>query len=82
MRHRPARYCQAIAPKGQGFPASVETVIVAKGDGTAGRYRHVNPIAMRSLMNLELGLQIARRQASKFFLLFVTAFTVMGQETC
>lgn len=42
---------RAVATDGQGLTAPVETVIVAEGDGTGGRYRHVHPIPVRSLIS-------------------------------
>ncbi|MCY1229794.1 hypothetical protein D9M72_421810 [compost metagenome] len=54
-----------IAPDGQRFSASIETVVVAKGDGTGRRYRHVHPIAVGSLVQLGLGLEIAQFGISK-----------------
>src|SRR5690606_14630501 len=54
-----------IAADGQRFSASIETVVVAKGDGTGRRYRHVHTIAVESLVQLGLGLEIAQFGISK-----------------
>ncbi|MCY1360011.1 hypothetical protein D9M69_466180 [compost metagenome] len=72
-----ARHCQRyaarpVAADGQGLAASVETVVVAEGDGICGRYRHVHPIPVRNLISQRLRLQIAQRCVGQHrgFLLF------------
>src|SRR5260370_11653080 len=54
-----------IADDGQRLTAPVETVIVAEGDGTGRRYRHVHPIAVGSLISLGLRLEISQRGIGK-----------------
>lgn len=49
-----------VAADGQRLVATVETVVIAEGDGTDGRYRHVHPIAVRSLISLGLRLKVAQ----------------------
>lgn len=49
-----------IAADGQRLAATVETVVVAEGDGTDGRYRHVHSVAVRSLISLGLRLKVAQ----------------------
>ncbi|AKE03393.1 hypothetical protein XM57_10855 [Burkholderia cepacia] len=41
---------RSIATDGQRLPASVKTAIVAEGDGTDRRYRHVHSVAVKSLV--------------------------------
>lgn len=37
---------RSVAANGEGFAASVETVVLAEGDGTGRRYRYVHPVAV------------------------------------
>lgn len=74
----------AVPANDDGFPAAVETIVVTKSDGACRRYRHVHAVAVGNLVRLGLGLEIPQRgvgKTSRFFLLFVTFFTVVVQET-
>lgn len=51
-RHRQRDAARTIAPEGQRLAAAMEAVVIAEGDGTAGLYRHVHPVPVRSLINL------------------------------
>lgn len=51
---------RSVPSKRERLAASVETVVVAEGDGTGGRYRHVHTIAIKNLINLGLKLEIAQ----------------------
>lgn len=50
-----------VVADGQRFAAAVETVIVAEDNGTDGRYRHVRPVSVQTLVNLGLRLDCAVR---------------------
>jgi len=57
--HRQRNTRRPIPSNGQRLAPAIETVIVAEGDGTGGRYHYVHAVAVRSLLRLvRLGLKL------------------------
>jgi hypothetical protein len=49
--HRQGNAGRPVTADGQRFPPAVETVIVAEGDGTGCRYRHVHAVTVGCLVS-------------------------------